>query len=50
VPVVLFPHDVIEDGASLESVDRYRLTVALSREDFIRRFARRTLIEGAKYE
>jgi hypothetical protein len=49
-PVVLFPHDVIEDGASLESVEKYRLTVAANLEDFFRQFTRRTLVEKAKYE
>jgi len=48
--VVLFPHDVIEDGASLEDVERYRLTVATNLEDFLRQFARRLLVEKAKYD
>jgi hypothetical protein len=49
LPVVLFPHDMIEEGASLEDVERYRLPVAVNLEDFLRRFAGRTLIEQAKY-
>jgi hypothetical protein len=49
-PVVLLPHDVIEDGATLESVEKYPLTVADNLENFIRQFARRTLVEKAKYE
>ena len=48
-PVVLFPHDVIEEGASLDSVEPYRLTVAVNLEDFVRQFARRTLTVNAKY-
>src|ERR1700678_1926019 len=40
--IVLFPHDVIEEGASLEDVEQYRLTVATSLEDFLWNFARRT--------
>ncbi|HXB67368.1 MAG TPA: SMI1/KNR4 family protein [Candidatus Acidoferrales bacterium] len=50
LPVVLFPHDVIEEGASQEDVERYRLPVAANLEDFLRQFARRTLIEQAKYD
>jgi hypothetical protein len=50
LPVVLFPHDMIEEGASLEDVERYRLPVAENLEDFLRQFARRTLIEQAKYD
>jgi hypothetical protein len=48
--IVLFPHDVIEEGSSLEDVERYRLTVATNLEDFLRKFARRTLVEKAKYD
>jgi hypothetical protein len=44
-PVVLFPHDVIEEGASLEDVEPYRLAVAANLEDFLRQFACGTLIE-----
>jgi hypothetical protein len=50
LPVVLFPHDVIEEGASLEDVEQYRLPVAVNLEDFLGQFARRTLIEQAKYD
>jgi len=49
-PVVIFPHDVIEAGASLEDVEHLRLTVAINLEDFLRQFARRTLVEDVKYE
>jgi len=49
LPVVLFPHDMIEEGASLEDVQRYRLPVATNLEDFLRQLAGRTLIEQAKY-
>jgi hypothetical protein len=49
MPVVLFPHDVIDEGASLEDVERYRLLVAANVEDFLRQFVGRTLIEKAKY-
>ena len=49
LPVVLFPHDVIEEGASLEDVEPYRLPVATNIEDFLRKFARGTLIEEPKY-
>jgi hypothetical protein len=48
-PVVLFPHDVIDDGASLADVEPYRLVVASSLEDFLGKFAGRTLIEQPKY-
>lgn len=47
--IVLFPHDVIEEGASLEDVEQYRLPVAASLEDFLWSFTRRTLVEKAKY-
>ena len=48
-PIVLLPHDVFEEGASSEDVERYRLVVATDWEDFLRRFARRTLTEAPKY-
>jgi hypothetical protein len=48
-PIVLFPHDVIEERASLEDVEPYRLAVAEDLEDFIRRFASRSLIQKPKY-
>jgi hypothetical protein len=48
--IVLFPHDVIEEGATLADVERYRLTVATNLEDFLQHFARRTLVEKAKYD
>jgi hypothetical protein len=48
-PIVLLPHDVFEEGASLEEVERYRLVVATDLEDFLRRFARRTLVESPRY-
>jgi SMI1 / KNR4 family (SUKH-1) len=48
-PVVLFPHDVIEEGATLDTVEKYRLTVAANLEDFLRQFTERTLIERPKY-
>jgi hypothetical protein len=48
--IVLFPHDVIEDGASLEDVEPYRLTVATNLEDFLRQFAQRALVEKPKYD
>lgn len=48
-PIALFPHEVIEEGASLEDVEPYRLTVAEDLEDFIRRFASRSLIQKPKY-
>ena len=48
-PIVLFPHDSIQEGASLEDVERYRLTVATSLEGFLQQFARRALIETPKY-
>jgi hypothetical protein len=48
--VVLFPHDVIDDGASLEDVEQYRLTVATNLEDFLRQFAQRALVEKPKYD
>ena len=49
LPVVLFPHDMIEEGASREDVEQYRLVVATNLEDFLRQLAGRTLIEQAKY-
>jgi len=49
MPVVLFPHDVIEEGASLEDVEPYRLPVAADLEDFLQQFVGRTLVEEAKY-
>lgn len=48
-PIVLLPHDVFEEGASLEDVERYRLVVATDLEDFLRRFAQRTLTAKPKY-
>ena len=48
-PVVLFPHDVIDDGASLADVEIYRLVVASSLEDFLDKFTSRTLTERPKY-
>ncbi len=48
-PVVLFPHDVIGDAASLADVEPYRLTVATDLEDFLKQFARRMLAEQPKY-
>ena len=48
-PVALFPHDVIEENASLETVEPYRLPVADDLEDFLRRFTRRSLAQEAKY-
>lgn len=47
--VVLLPHDVIEDGASLSDVEPYRLKVADDLEDFLHKFAHRTLVERPKY-
>ena len=47
---VLFPHDVIEEGASLKDVEPYRLKVATNLEDFLRQFAQRVLVEKAKYD
>jgi hypothetical protein len=47
--VVLFPHDVIEDGASLADVERYRLPVAANLADFLKKFTHRSLIESPKY-
>ncbi|MGA3047210.1 MAG: SMI1/KNR4 family protein [Terracidiphilus sp.] len=47
--IVLFPHDAIEEGASLEDVEQFRLTVATTLEDFLWNFARRTLVEKARY-
>jgi hypothetical protein len=49
-PVVLFPHDVIEEGASLEDVEQYRLIVAANLEDFLWQFTRRVLVETPKYK
>lgn len=49
-PISLFPHDVIEENASLDDVEEYRLTVASDLEDFLRRFTRRTLVQQAKYK
>jgi len=48
-PVVLFPHDVIDEGASLADVEIYRLVVASSLEDFLAKFTSRTLTERPKY-
>jgi hypothetical protein len=48
--VVLFPHDGIEDGASLDRVERYRLIVAESLEEFLKKFMERTLVESPRYE
>ena len=48
-PVVLFPHDVIEEGVSLQDVERYRLVVAENLEDFVRQFSRRMLIDKPRY-
>jgi hypothetical protein len=48
-PVVLFPHDVIEEGASLADVEPYRLTVASGLEDFLGKFVRGELVEQPKY-
>ncbi len=48
-PVALFPHDVIEEGSSLQGVEPYRLIVAKNLEDFVRQFTQRTLITRAKY-
>ena len=48
-PVVLFPHDVIEENCSLDDVEQYRLAVARNLEDFLRQFALRTLIQKPKY-
>jgi len=47
--VVLFPHDVIEEGASLADVEPYRLIVAADLEDFLSKFARRALVDKSKY-
>jgi len=47
--IVLFPHDVFEDNTSLEDTEKYRLPAATSLEDFLRQFARRTLILKPKY-
>jgi hypothetical protein len=52
VPIALFPHEVFEDveeGLSFEEAEPYRLTVATSLEDFLRKFARNTLTEEPKY-
>lgn len=49
IPVVLFPHDEIREGASSVQVGQYRLTVASDLEDFLRQFSRRTLVEKPKY-
>jgi hypothetical protein len=47
--VVLFPHDVMDEGASLNELEKYRLIVAENLEDFLLRFAHRTLINEPKY-
>jgi hypothetical protein len=49
LPIVLFPHDEFAEGASLEDAERYRLQVAANLEEFLRLFARRTLVETPKY-
>ena len=49
LPVVLFPHDVFEEDATLEDVEGYRLPVAAHLEDFLRQLAGRTLIQEPKY-
>lgn len=49
-PIVLFPHDAIEDGATREDVEKYRLPVAANLEDFVFKFARRALVETPKYK
>jgi hypothetical protein len=49
-PIALFPHDVIEEGSTLENVAKYRLVVAVDFEDFLRQFTARTLVESPKYE
>jgi hypothetical protein len=48
-PIVLFPHDEICDVVSLDDVEPYRLIVAANLEDFLRKFATRTLIEKPNY-
>jgi hypothetical protein len=48
-PVMLFPHDVIEEGFSLKDVERYRLQVASNLQDFLVKFTKRTLINEPKY-
>jgi hypothetical protein len=47
--VALLPHDVFEEGASSADVEPYHQIVALNLEDFLRKFARRTLTENPKY-
>ena len=47
--IALFPHDEVEEGASLEDVEPYRLLVASNLEDFLRQFARKKLVEKPKY-
>jgi SMI1 / KNR4 family (SUKH-1) len=49
-PVVLFPHDQFAEGTSLEVAERYRLEVAANLEEFLRQFARRTLMETPRYD
>jgi hypothetical protein len=50
LPVVLFPHDQFAERVSLEDAERFRLQVAANLEEFLRQFARRTLIESPKYD
>jgi hypothetical protein len=49
-PVVLFPHDDIDEGASLADVEPHRLTIACDLEDFLRKFARRSLVKEPEYD
>jgi hypothetical protein len=48
-PVVLFPHDAIEEEASLIDVEKYRLIVATDLEDFLSKFVRGVLVDQPKY-
>ncbi len=48
-PVVIFPHDAIEEGAPLSTIQRFRLEVANSLEDFLVKFTNETLIDEPSY-
>jgi hypothetical protein len=48
-PIVLFPHDVFEEGMSTHEIQKYRLEVATSLADFLDKFTNETLVEEPKY-
>lgn len=48
-PVVLFPHDAIDEDASLSAIQPFRLEVATSLADFLVKFTNETLANEPTY-